>query len=59
VYSASFSLTLGPSPQEWTPTMSPAQRAGITPAPLMERFAEIIDHHNFIYTQHLKLPIEF
>jgi glutathione S-transferase len=59
VYSASFSLTLSPSPREWTPTMSPAQRAGITPEPLMERFAELIDHRNFIYSEHLKLPIEF
>ena len=32
---------------------------GDKPEPLMERFAEIIDHRNFIYTQHLKLPIEF
>lgn len=59
VYSAGFSLTLRPSPPEWTPTMSPAQRASITPEPLMDRFAEIIEHRNFIYNEHLKLPIEF
>ena len=59
VYWASFSLTLSPSPPEWTPTMSPAQRAGIKPDRQMERFAELIEHRNFIYTEHLKLPIEF
>jgi len=59
VYWASFSLTMSPSPPEWTPTMSPAQRAGIKPEPPSERIAELIEHRNFIYQEHLKLPIEF
>jgi hypothetical protein len=59
VYWASFSLTSSPSPPEWTPTMNPAQRAGITPDPMMERFLELIGHRNFVYQEHLKLPIEF
>lgn len=59
IYWASFSLTSSPSPPEWTPTMNPAQRAGIKPDPLMERLPELIEHRNFIYREHLKLPIEF
>jgi hypothetical protein len=39
--------------------MNPAQRAGITPDPLMERLLQLIEHRNFIYREHLKLPIEF
>jgi glutathione S-transferase len=59
IYWASFSLTSSPSPPEWTPTMNPAQRARITPDPAMERLPELTEHRNFIYREHLKLPIEF
>jgi hypothetical protein len=59
VYSASFSLTLSPAPEEWTPTMSPAQRASLAPEPLMKNCPELVAHRDFIYREHLKLPIEF